>query len=48
VDWSDPLTRARFDGLCRLAKSLSVAVITIHAASAGTPSLTRSRDSRRS
>ena len=37
VDWSDPLTRKRFDGLCRLAKSLSVAVITMHAAPAGTP-----------
>ncbi len=37
VNWSDPLTRRRFDGLCRLAKSLSVAVITMHAAPAGTP-----------
>jgi sugar phosphate isomerase/epimerase len=37
VDWSDPLTRRRFDGLCRLAKSLSVAVLTMHAAPAGTP-----------
>jgi sugar phosphate isomerase/epimerase len=37
VDWSDPLTRTRFDGLCRLAKSLSVAVLTMHAAPAGTP-----------
>ena len=37
MDWSDPLTRKRFDGLCRLAKSLSVAVLTMHAAPAGTP-----------
>src|SRR5262249_2074367 len=37
VDWSDPLTRRRFDGLCRLAKSLSIAVVTLHAAPAGTP-----------
>jgi sugar phosphate isomerase/epimerase len=36
VDWTDPLTRKRFDGLCRLAKSLSVAVITIHASPSGT------------
>lgn len=37
VDWSDPVTRKRFDGLCRLAKALSVAVLTIHAAPAETP-----------
>jgi sugar phosphate isomerase/epimerase len=37
VDWSDPVIRRRFDGLCRLAKSLSVAVLTMHAAPAGTP-----------
>ena len=37
VDWSDPVTRRRFEGLCRLAKSLSVAVLTMHAAPAGTP-----------
>ena len=37
VDWSYPLTRKRFDGLCRLAKSLSVAVLTIHASPSGTP-----------
>jgi sugar phosphate isomerase/epimerase len=37
VDWADPLTRRRFDGLCRLAKLLSVAVLTIHASPAGTP-----------
>jgi sugar phosphate isomerase/epimerase len=37
VDWSDPLTRRRFDGLCRLAKSLNVAVLTLQAAPAGTP-----------
>lgn len=37
VDWSDPVTRKRFDGLCRLAKSLSVAVLTIHAAPADSP-----------
>jgi sugar phosphate isomerase/epimerase len=37
VDWSDPLTERRFDGLGRLAKSLSVAVLTIHASPLGTP-----------
>jgi sugar phosphate isomerase/epimerase len=37
VDWSEPITRKRFDGLCRLAKSLSVAVITIHASALETP-----------
>jgi sugar phosphate isomerase/epimerase len=37
VDWSDPLPRKRFDSLCRVAKSLSVAVVTIHAAPIGTP-----------
>jgi sugar phosphate isomerase/epimerase len=37
VDWSDPVTHARFDGLCRLAKALSVAVLTIDAAPIGTP-----------
>jgi sugar phosphate isomerase/epimerase len=37
ADWSLPVTRKRFDGLCRLAKSLSVAVLTIPASAAGTP-----------
>lgn len=37
VDWSDPLPRRRFDGLCRLAKALNVAVLTIHAAPTDTP-----------
>jgi sugar phosphate isomerase/epimerase len=37
VDWSDPLSRRRFDGLCRLAKSLNVAVVAMHAAPSGTP-----------
>src|SRR5262249_10519279 len=37
VDWSDPVHRRRFDGLCRLAKSLSVALGTLHAPPAGTP-----------
>ena len=37
VNWSDPLTAKRFEGLCRLAKSLSIAVITMHAAPRGTP-----------
>ncbi len=37
VDWADPAIRKRFDGLCRLAKSLSVAVLTMDAAPAGTP-----------
>jgi sugar phosphate isomerase/epimerase len=35
ADWSDPLTLARFQGICRLAKSLSVAVITLPAAPRG-------------
>jgi sugar phosphate isomerase/epimerase len=37
VDWSDPLTRKRFDGLGQLAKLLSVAVLTMHASPLGTP-----------
>jgi sugar phosphate isomerase/epimerase len=37
VDWSDPLTNRRFEGICRLSKSLSVAVLTMHAGPAGTP-----------
>jgi sugar phosphate isomerase/epimerase len=37
VDWSDPTQRRRFDGLCRLAKALNVAVVTLHAQPAGTP-----------
>jgi sugar phosphate isomerase/epimerase len=37
VDWTDPATRRRFDGICRLAKSLSVAVLTLHASPSGTP-----------
>lgn len=37
VDWSDPLAHRRFDGLCRLAKTLNVAVLTIHSAPADTP-----------
>jgi sugar phosphate isomerase/epimerase len=32
VDWSDPTVRKRFDGICRLAKALNVAVLTMHAA----------------
>ena len=36
ADWSDPFTLQRFEGICRLAKSLSIAVITIHAAPRGT------------
>jgi sugar phosphate isomerase/epimerase len=36
ADWSDPVTLQRFEGICRLAKSLSVAVMTIHAAPRGT------------
>jgi sugar phosphate isomerase/epimerase len=34
---ADLLTRKRFDGLCRFAKSLNIAVMTIHAAPLGTP-----------
>jgi sugar phosphate isomerase/epimerase len=37
VDWADPLQKKRFDNHCRLAKSLSVAVVTMTAAPAGTP-----------
>jgi sugar phosphate isomerase/epimerase len=37
VDWFDPVARKRFDGLCRFAKALSVAVITIHASPSDTP-----------
>jgi sugar phosphate isomerase/epimerase len=36
VDWSEPLHRRRFDGICRLAKGLNVAVLTMHSAPAGT------------
>jgi sugar phosphate isomerase/epimerase len=36
VDWSDPVTRKRFDGICRLAKALNVAVLTMHASPGGT------------
>jgi sugar phosphate isomerase/epimerase len=36
TDWSGPVTVKRFEGLCRLAKSLSVAVITMQAAPRGT------------
>jgi sugar phosphate isomerase/epimerase len=36
VDWSDPQNYKRFEGLCRLAKLLSVAVITMHACPRGT------------
>jgi sugar phosphate isomerase/epimerase len=35
LDWADPLTVRRFEGLCRLAKSLSIAVITMPAAPRG-------------
>ena len=34
---ADSLSRKRFDGLCRFAKSLSIAVLTMRAAPAGTP-----------
>jgi sugar phosphate isomerase/epimerase len=37
VDWSLAETRKRFDGLSRLAKLLSVAVLTIPASPSGTP-----------
>jgi sugar phosphate isomerase/epimerase len=37
VDWSDPVPRRRFETLCRVAKALSVAVITLHAAPLETP-----------
>src|SRR5262245_59958629 len=34
---SDAMARRRFDGLCRLAKVLNVAVLTIHSALSDTP-----------
>jgi len=37
VDWSDPAMRRRFDALCRFAKALSVAVLTMSSAPLGTP-----------
>jgi len=37
ADFADVLSRKRFDGLCRFAKSLHIAVITMPAALAGTP-----------
>lgn len=37
INWADPRSRARFDGLCKLAKLLSVAVITIPASPLATP-----------
>ena len=37
VDWSDPVHRRRFENLCRFAKLLGVAVITMHAEPLGTP-----------
>jgi sugar phosphate isomerase/epimerase len=37
VDWSDPVTRRRFEAICRLAKAMSVAVLTMHSAPIGTP-----------
>ncbi|WP_165073559.1 sugar phosphate isomerase/epimerase family protein [Paludisphaera rhizosphaerae] len=37
VDWSDPVQKKRFDNHCRFAKGLSVAVLTLTAAPAGTP-----------
>ena len=37
ADWSLPETVHRFEGICRFAKSLSIAVITIPAAPLGTP-----------
>jgi sugar phosphate isomerase/epimerase len=37
VDWDDPLQRRRFEAHCRLAKMLSVAVLTMPSAPLGTP-----------
>jgi sugar phosphate isomerase/epimerase len=36
ADWQNPQTLQRFEGICKLAKSLSVAVITMNAAPRGT------------
>jgi len=36
VDWADPVQKKRFDGHCRFAKALNVAVLTMKAAPAGT------------
>lgn len=37
VNWDDPAAIKRFDGICRFAKGLGVAVLTTNAATAGTP-----------
>jgi sugar phosphate isomerase/epimerase len=37
VDWSEPVHRRRFENLCRFAKLLGVAVVTMHSAPVGTP-----------
>lgn len=37
VDWNDPAIRRRFEGHCRFAKALGVAVMTMPAAPSGTP-----------
>jgi len=37
VDWNDPVHRRRFEAQCRLAKILSVAVVTMPSAPLGTP-----------
>jgi sugar phosphate isomerase/epimerase len=37
VDWADPVPRRRFETLCRVAKALSVAVLTMPSAPLGTP-----------
>jgi sugar phosphate isomerase/epimerase len=37
VDWAEPVHRRRFENLCRFAKLLGVAVITLHSAPLGTP-----------
>lgn len=37
VDWDDPVTRRRFEALCRFAKALNVAVIALPSAPQETP-----------
>jgi len=37
VDWSEPAVRRRFEALCRFAKALSVAVLTLPAADRESP-----------
>jgi sugar phosphate isomerase/epimerase len=37
IDWTDPASHRRFEALCRFAKAMSVAVLTMPSAPLGTP-----------